>query len=118
MIEQRLWEHLKLNVPSVSDRVYANIMAQSVSKPALVYTVIEEAVKVSMGSGCNSDRNRRYWEISSYADAYLLNKNVKEEVVAALKSFEVGVTNIKIEDGFDTQEELYVQHITFNTGKG
>ena len=117
MITAKLWEHLKLTVPSVNDRVFANLMAENTPKPALVYTVVKELVRVNMGGACSSDRNFRTWEITAYAEGYAQNKSIKDEVVSALKTFEYDVTGIEIEDGFDTQSELYAQHITFNTGK-
>jgi len=114
MIETKLWDHLKLNVPSVSSRVFANIINQDTPKPALVYTV---GIEIPGTMTCSSDKNYREWEITLYGESYSQNKDIKEEVVTALKSFEVDVMGIAIEDGYDTEAELYAQHIQFTTGR-
>jgi len=115
MIEQALYEHLKANVPLVTGRVFANVMHQNTDKPAMVYTVVSERDITSLGGDCN-DVNIE-WQVHVYAEEYLENKLVKNEVKAALKTFEPWVRDIVVSDGFDEQSELYVQVITFHTGK-
>jgi hypothetical protein len=119
MIESELYEHIRSSVPLVGGRVYANIMAQDTQKPALVYTVIKEDVRTGVVSCASDDgsRNRREWMIHTYHESYSANKEVKEEVVAALRSFGHAVFDISIEDGFDEETELYVQLIKFYTGR-
>lgn len=117
MIEIDLLNHLKANVPSVSQRVFANVFHQNTEKPALIYTVLSEQIAPSLGGGCTDKINHREWVIHSYAEGYAENKEIKNEVIAALKSFDPIVSGITVEDGFDEQSELFVQIITFQTGK-
>ena len=113
MIEQDFWQHIKSNVPLVDGRVYANVIEQEAPKPAIVYMVQKEIVRGS----CSSDNRYREWLLHIYAKEYLEAKEIKEQVVIALKSFAVNVQNIEVSDAFEEEAELFVQVIKFNTGK-
>lgn len=115
MIEVSLYEHLKANVTSVNERVFANVMHQNTEKPAMVYTVTEERPNVSLSTEClGADME---WVLHIYAEKYTENKTVKNEVVAALKTFEPRAKDIRVSDGFDEQSELYIQVIQFKTNQ-
>lgn len=113
MIEVSLYEHLKSNVSLVEERIFANVMHQDTPKPAMVYTVTEERPHVSLSPECLGSEVD--WVIHIYAEKYIDNKNVKNEVVAALKTFDPRAKEIKVSDGFDEESELYVQVIQFKT---
>ena len=113
MIETDLYEHLKASVPLVNERVYANVLRQDVDKPAMVYTVVSERSTPSLGLEC--EEVVIDWQIHIYGDAYHANKLVKNEVKAALKSFSHHVLDVVVQDGFDEDEELYVQIVNFKT---
>ena len=115
MIEQELWEHLKNSVPLVEQRVYANIIAQTTAFPAMVYTVTKELA--TGGPGCADNNRYREWNITVYAERYLLAKEIKEQIVVALKSFANNVYNIEISDGFEETHELFAQIVNFKTGR-
>lgn len=113
MIETELYEHLKTNVPLVEARVFANVMHQDTQKPAMVYTVNFEKSDPSLDGDC--DDVTIDWQIHIYGEEYLSNKLVKNEVKVALKSFNYDVQDVVVQDGFDTESELYVQIINFKT---
>lgn len=115
MIETLLYEHLKTSVPLVGGRVFANIMHQDTAKPALVYLVTSERPHMSLSPECLGSEME--WVIYSYAEAYTQNKEIKNEVIAALKSFSPRAKEIQVSDGFDEESELFVQVIKFKTNQ-
>lgn len=115
MIEVEIYEHLKANVPLVGERVFANIMHQDTLKPAMVYTVISESSDTPLSADCTDEDVTIAWQIHICGEKYHDNKLVKNEVKAALKSFGHGMQDIVVEDGFDTESELYIQIVNFIT---
>jgi len=111
IIEERLYNHLVANVPSLSGRVFANIMHQDTAKPAMVYTVNEELTRQEFS--CSEIETS--WVLELYHHEYLSNKEIKNEVKQAVASFPEFVGDIAVEDGYDTDSELYVQIIQFKT---
>ena len=113
MIEQELFNHLVVNVPSVSGMVFANILHHDTEKPALVYNVMQETSVKSFS--CGYDDVDTEWVIHLYHTEYLKNKEIKNEVKDAIASFPNTVGDITVEDGFDEESELFVQIIQFST---
>lgn len=111
MTEAELYSHLKTNVASVSERVYPLIMPQDCEKPALVYTVISDIDNQGL-EGCVSSNNMRF-QVDVYATSYLEAKTIKNEVKAALYTFELYPMELNSTDGFEEEQELFRQIIDF-----
>ena len=111
MIEADLFEHLKVNVPAVEERIYPLIMPQDCKKPALVYTVINNGDKQSL-SGCVVSIETRF-QVDVYATSYLEGIDIKHEVKAALYLFEHYPVDLNSRDAYEQNEELFRQIIDF-----
>jgi hypothetical protein len=111
MTEADLNTHLKANVASVNSRVYPMIMPQDCEKPALVYTVISDIDNQGL-EGCVSSNNMRF-QIDVYASSYLESKTIKNEVKAALYTFENYPMELTSLDVFEEEQGLYRQIIDF-----
>lgn len=111
MIEETLTTHLKDNVALVSERVYPLIMPQDCAKPALVYTVVNNADQQAL-SGCVSENEIRF-QVDVYAESYADMKAVTTEVKSALYTFDSYPLNLSARDGFESGTELFRQIIDF-----
>ncbi len=111
MIEQELFTHLKNNVPLVSERIYPLIMPQDCTKPALVYTVVNDGDNKGL-EGCISSYDTRF-QVDVYATSYLAAKNIKNEVKSALYAFSSYPEGLNSRDGFEEDTELFRQIIDF-----
>jgi len=112
MIEQALYEQLTQDVTEVNGRVFPIVMPPKTKKPAIVYAVVEYP---SISVSCEDSKIYREWELHIYDKEYLATKEVKQSVVAALKTF--GANNIVAKDIFVQDAEIFGQEITFTTGK-
>ncbi len=111
MIEEELFAHLKTNVTSVDERIYPLIMPQNCTKPALVYTVIFDGDEQTI-NGCVVCNNIRF-QVDVYSESYAEAKTIKEEVKAALYTFDAYPIDLYTMDGFEEEEELFRQIIDF-----
>jgi len=111
MIEADLFSHLQSEVTSVSGRVYPLVMPQDCEKPALVYTVVNDADNIGV-EGCVSSYNTRF-QVDVYADSYLESKDIKNEVKSALYAFAHYPEVLNSRDGFEEEEALFRQIIDF-----
>ncbi|UFH59835.1 hypothetical protein [Sulfurovum mangrovi] len=112
MIEAELFAHLKDNVLSVSERVYPLILPKGCKKPALVYSIVIDNDKRSMSEGGTFNVTRA--QIDVYADTHEESVQIKNEVKAALYSFEHHVFNVNTTSMFEEEFELFRQLIDFN----
>ena len=113
MIEERLYQHLVDHVPSLGGRVYANIMEQDTTKPALVYVIDSE--RIDGGITCDDPDITTVWELYLYGEGYLTNKQIKDEIRAALSAFDPQPTDWLVEDAVDVEGGLFTQIIHFKT---
>ena len=111
MIEADLYTHLKNNVASVSGRVFPLIMPQNTTKPALVYTVVNDRDDQSV-SGCVASQSVRF-QIDVYANSYSESKTVLTAVKASLYTFSSYPMNLNSRDGFEEEEGFFRQIIDF-----
>ncbi len=111
MMEQNLFEHLRDNVTSVGGRVSPLIMPQDCEKPALVYTVIYDGDNQG-AEGCVGSYTTRV-QIDVYSYSYIEAKSIKNEVKAALYTFEHYPLTLNVMDGFEENQELFRQIIDF-----
>lgn len=111
MIEEQLFNHLKVNVASVSERIYPLIMPQNCVKPALVYTVVHDGDMQTI-SGCVISQDVRF-QIDIYGNSYAEVKGILTEVKSALYTFDAYPIGLNSRDGFDSSEELFRQIIDF-----
>ena len=110
-MEEILFAHLKDNVSLVEERVYPLIMPQNCTKPALVYTVVNDMDNQSLGSCVISNEVR--FQLDIYGASYSQVKAVTEEVKTALYSLESYPMGLNSRDGFEEEQELYRQIIDF-----
>jgi len=111
MIEADLFSYLKANVSSVNGRVYPLLMPQDCPKPALVYTVVNDADNRGV-EGCVSSYSTRF-QVDVYATSYLEVKTIKDEVKNALYVFSHYPEILNSRDGFEEDQELFRQIIDF-----
>jgi len=111
MIEAALFSHLESSVVSVDGRVYPLVMPQDCEKPALVYTVVNDADNRGV-EGCVGSYDTRF-QVDVYARSYFEAKNIKNEVKSALYAFVHYPEVLNSRDGFEEEEELFRQIIDF-----
>ena len=111
MIEETLLAHLVENVSLVDERVYPLIMPENCEKPALVYTVVNDADSQGL-EGCVSSQVVRF-QVDVYAESYASAKAVLTEVKSALYSFDKYPLGLSSRDAHESDQELFRQIIDF-----
>ena len=84
-IEIELFNRLKAQVPLVSNRVYAGIAPQGVTKPYLVYTKVSPGRQYTHGGYADLQRPRM--QVSCYGTTYGSAKAVAGEVITAMEGW-------------------------------
>jgi len=110
-VEAALFERLKAQVGTVSNRVYAGIAPQTVSKPYLT------THKLSPGFTYTHDARSKLagprFQVSVFASTYASAKAVEAEVITALESWKTSlVQGVFVEAAQDLHEpETGLYHI-------
>lgn len=106
-----LYEHIKTNVPSINNRIYPMIMPQNTTKPAMVYTVINDNDKQTI-SGCVSTTETLF-QLDIYAESYSQAKTILAEVKSALYTFDKYPSGLNSRDNYEEDTQLFRQLIQF-----
>lgn len=110
MIETDLQTHIKANVPSINNRVYAQLMPQRCVKPAMVFNVVYDMDLETLG--CVVGQNMRF-QIDIYSKNYLEVKAIKEELKIALRSFKYKPLELSVKDDYEEETKLHRQIFDF-----
>ena len=111
MIEQDLWQHLTDNVPLVSGRIYQLTFPQNLVKPAILITLVSDTSIQNEGLSSLGSRSRIQLDI--YDETFYDSKAVKDEVLAALATFEPKPQNINATSTYEDDVYLYRDIIDF-----
>lgn len=110
MIEE-LYKYLRINVASVSGRVYPMIMPQDCVKPAIVYSVVNNGDQQNLNDRETYQEIR--FQIDIYANSYMEAQTISTEVKSDLYDYEHFPYGLNSRDGFDSDTELFRQIIEF-----
>ncbi|PHR57285.1 MAG: hypothetical protein COA44_06185 [Arcobacter sp.] len=112
MIEQELFSHLLTKVTLVNERVYPSLMPQDCLKPALVYSITNDADTQGFNGGLTGFKVRV--QIDCYSTSYAEVKELKNAVKAALYSFIYYPHGLNTRDNYEEDVQLHRQLIDFS----
>lgn len=107
-IETALFSHLSANVPLADGRVYPLVAPMSVSFPAVVYTTVSD---VDHGYMLCDDGNATRMQIDCYDETFSGSIAIKDEVKAALYSFEHYPHDLNTQSLYEKETGLFRQMI-------
>ena len=112
MIEEALFSHLSTTIPLVNERVYPSVMPQDCKKPALVFTVVNDADKQGINGGSLGFIARV--QIDCYSNSYLQARELKDAVKKELYNFSYYPHGLNSRYVPEPDTKLHRQLIDFN----